>query len=346
MKKFFGLAASALVLASAIVPVATTVSAQEDENFSVVMITDVGGVDDRSFNQSAWEGLQAFGEEQGIERGVDGYEYLQSDSDSDFIPNLNTALQANFDLIFGIGFKLEEAMAEVAAQNPDRHFAIVDSVIDAPNVASLTFLDNEAAFLAGVAAAHTTQTNHVGFIGGQEGFVIDRFEAGFVEGVKAVNPDIEITVEYAGSFGDASRGRQIAAAMYANGADIIYHASGDTGNGVFSEARDLVTNDPSLNIWVIGVDRDQVEEGQIEIDGEVRNLTLTSTLKNVGESVKLFSEKTMAGNFEAGTTIYGLADGGVGLTEGELSEEALAAVAEYTQLIIDGEIEVPEAPVE
>ncbi|MGO4936876.1 BMP family lipoprotein [Fundicoccus sp. Sow4_H7] len=344
MKKFFGLAASALLLASAVAPVATTVSAQDDENFSVVMITDIGGVDDRSFNQSAWEGLIALGEEHGLERGVNGYEYLVSNSDSDFIPNLNTALQANFDLIFGIGFKLEDAIAEVAEQNPERHFAIVDSVVDLPNVASLTFLDNEAAFLAGVAAAHTTETNHVGFIGGQEGFVIDRFEAGFVEGVKAVNPDIEISIEYAGSFGDASKGRQLAAAMYSNGADIIYHASGDTGNGVFSEARDLVTNDPSLNIWVIGVDRDQEEEGQVEIDGEIRNLTLTSTLKNVGESVKLFSESAMDGTFEGGLTVYGLADGGVSLTDGELSEEALEAVAEYTQKIIDGEIVVPEKP--
>ena len=109
------------------------------------------------------------------------------------------------------------------------------------------------------------------------------------QGAKAVNPDINITVEYAGSFGDAPRGRQIAAAMYANDVDVIFHASGDTGNGVFSEAKDIVANDPSRNIWVIGVDRDQEEEGIVEVDGEERHLTLTSTLKAVGEAVKQLS---------------------------------------------------------
>lgn len=341
MKKFLGFASTALLLGGVVAPI-TNVAAEDA--LSVVMITDVGGVDDRSFNQSAWEGLTAYGEENGLERGAGGYEYLQSDSDSDFITHLNTAIQSNFDLIFGIGFKLENAMSEIAQQYPDRHFAIVDTVIDLDNVASLTFRDNEAAFLAGVAAANETKTNKVGFIGGQEGFVIDRFEAGFVEGVKAVNPDIEIVVEYAGSFGDAAKGKQLAAAMYADGVDIIFHASGDTGNGVFSEAKDIVSNDPSREIYVIGVDRDQDEEGIIEVDGEERHLTLTSTLKEVGAAVKAFAEQTQSGEFEAGNKVYGLEDGGVGLTDGQLSEATLELVKEYTEKIISGEIEVPETP--
>lgn len=341
MKKFVNLTSAALLLASLATPI---VSAQED--FTVAMITDIGGVDDGSFNQSAWEGLTEFGEENGLERGISGYEYLQSNSDSDFVTHLNTAVQSNFDLIFGIGFKLETAMREMAEAQPERHFAIVDSVIDLPNVASLTFKDHEASFLAGVAAAMTTKTNKVGFVGGQEGFVIDRFEAGFLEGVKAVNPDIEVTVEYAGSFGDAAKGKQIAAAMYANDVDIIFHASGDTGNGVFSEAKDIVTADPSREIFVIGVDRDQDAEGIVEIDGEERHLTLTSTLKQVGAAVKAYSKQTMEGNFEAGNKVYGLEDGGVGLTDGQLSEDVLKAVKEYSDKIIAGEIEVPEKPAE
>lgn len=338
MKKFVSLASSALLVAS----FATPVLAEED--FSTVMITDIGGVDDGSFNQSAWEGMVEFGEANGLERGVNGYEYLQSNSDSDFVTHLNTAVQSNFDLIFGIGFKLETAMREMAEQQPEKHFAIVDSVIDLPNVASLTFKDHEASFLAGVAAAMTTKTNKVGFVGGQEGFVIDRFEAGFVAGVEAINPDVEVVIEYAGSFGDAAKGKQIAAAMYANDVDIIFHASGDTGNGVFSEAKDIVTADPSREIYVIGVDRDQEAEGIVEIDGEERHLTLTSTLKQVGAAVKSFAEQTKAGNFEAGNKVYGLEDGGVGLTDGQLSEEVLAAVKEYSDKIIAGDIKVPEAP--
>lgn len=342
MKKLLKASTVALLAAGAIAP--SYVAAQEDENFSVIMITDIGGVDDKSFNQSAWEGFQEWGEETGRERGVDGFEYLQSNSDSDFITNLNTAISSDFDLIYGIGFKLEAAIDEMAQQYPDQNFAIVDAVVDQPNVASLNFMDNEASFLAGVAAALTTETNHIGFIGGVEGVIIDRFEAGFVAGALAVNPDIEITVEYAGSFGDASKGKQLAAAMYANGADIIFHASGDTGNGVFSEAKDLVSNDPSKNIWVIGVDRDQTEEGIVEVDGEERNITLTSTLKAVGEAVKQFAVQTENEGFVAGNTVYGLADGGVELTEGQLSEEVLEQIESYRQQIVNGEIEVPETP--
>lgn len=340
MKKSLALASTALLLAGLAAP--AVVSAEDD--FSVVMITDQGGVDDKSFNQSAWEGLQAWGEENGKERGVGGYDYLQSNSDSDYITNLNSALQANFDITFGIGFKLETAINDVAQQFPDNHFAIVDSFVEQPNVASLNFKDHEAAFLAGVAAASTSETGHIGFIGGVEGVVIDRFEAGYVAGAKTINPDIQVSVEYVGSFADAPRGRQLAAAMYANGADIIFQAAGESGNGVFSEAKDLVANDPSLNIWVVGVDMDQEAEGVIEIDGEERHLTLTSTLKQVGESVKLFIEKTQESGFEAGNTVYGLADGGVGITDGNMSEESLALVKEYSEKIVAGEVEIPETP--
>lgn len=340
MKKSLALASTALLLAGFAAP--AVVSAQDD--FSVVMITDQGGVDDKSFNQSAWEGLQAWGEENGKERGVGGYDYLQSNSDSDYTTNLNSAVQANFDITFGIGFKLETAINDVAQQFPDNHFAIVDSFVEQPNVASLNFKDHEAAFLAGVAAASTSETGHIGFIGGVEGVVIDRFEAGYVAGAKTINPDIQISVEYVGSFADAPRGRQLAAAMYANGADIIFQAAGESGNGVFSEAKDLVANDPTLNIWVVGVDMDQEAEGVIEIDGEERHLTLTSTIKQVGESVKLFIEKTQESGFEAGNTVYGLADGGVGITDGNMSEESLALVKEYSEKIVAGEVEIPETP--
>lgn len=342
MKKLLKASAVALMAVGAVAP--TMALAQDQDDFSAVIITDIGGVDDKSFNQSAWEGIKEWGEENGKERGKEGYDYIQSNSDSDFVTNLNTAISAEFDLIFGIGFKLEPAINDFAQQYPDRHFAIVDSVVDQPNVASLTFKDHESSFLAGVAAALTTETNHIGFVGGVEGFVIDRFEAGFVAGAKAVNPDIQITVEYAGSFADAPRGRQIAAAMYANDVDVIFHASGDTGNGVFSEAKDLVANDPSRNIWVIGVDRDQEEEGIVTVDGEERHLTLTSTLKGVGAAVKQFTEQTVAEGFQSGHFNYGLEDDGVGISEGQLTPEVLETIEEYRQQIINGEIEVPEKP--
>ncbi|WP_035053890.1 BMP family lipoprotein [Carnobacterium pleistocenium] len=310
-------------------------------DYSIVMVTDVGGVDDKSFNQSAWEGMQAWGEEHGLEEGPEGYNYIQSDEDSQFVTNLNTALNNDFDLIYGIGYKLKPAMQDVATQNPDQDFVIIDEMIEEDNVASVLFKDHEAAFLAGVAAAETTEKNHVGFIGGQESDVIDRFEAGFVAGVEAVDPEIEVDVEYAGSFGDAALGKQLAAAMYSSGADIIYHASGDTGNGVFSEAIDRMNSTPDEQLWVIGVDRDQTAEG--EYDGG--NLTLTSTLKGVGQAVQDIANASMEGNFPGGEiSNFGLAEDSVGITDGALSEEVITTVEDYKQQIIDGDITVPEAP--
>lgn len=344
MKKIFASLLAASALGAVVAPTYIVAQEEAQESASIVMITDQGGVDDKSFNQSAWEGIVAYGEENGLEEGPGGYTYLQSNSDSDYITHLNSAVQAQFDLIAGIGFKLEAAIEEVSQQYPDNNFMIVDSFVDQPNVASINFRDNEAAFLAGVAAAMTTETNHIGFVGGIEGVIIDRFEAGFVAGAETVNPDIEITVEYVGSFADAPRGKQIAAAMYANDADVIFHAAGDSGNGVFSEAKDLVQNDPSMNIWVVGVDMDQEAEGIIEVDGEERHLTLTSTLKQVGEAVKSFVETTNSEGFQGGNQVFGLEDGGVGITDGNLSEDILTEIENYKQQIIDGDIEVPETP--
>ncbi|MBG9980058.1 BMP family lipoprotein [Facklamia lactis] len=319
---------------------------QAQDALTIAMVTDQGGVDDKSFNQSAWEGITAYGEENGLTEGLEGYTYIQSNSDSDYITNMNSAVSAGFDLIAGIGFKLESAIDEIAQQYPDKQFLIVDALVEQPNVASINFRDNEAAFLAGVAAAKTTETDHLGFIGGVEGVIIDRFEAGFIEGAKAVNPDIEVQVEYVGSFADAPKGKQIAAAMYANDIDVIYQAAGDSGNGVFSEAKDIVSNDPSKNIWVIGVDMDQEAEGIIEVDGKERQLTLTSTLKEVGSAVKTFAETSSKDGFKAGNQVFGLKDGGVGITEGNLSDDAKAEIETYKEKIIKGEIEVPETPAE
>src|SRR5699024_5692347 len=203
-----------------------------DSDFKVGMVTDVGGVDDKSFNESAWTGLKAWGEEHGLTE-KESYAYEQSDDDADYLPNLNSLVRDDFNLIFGIGFLLEPAIADVAASNEDGQFGIVDAVVDAPNVASITFADNESSFLVGVAAALKTETDKLGFVGGAESDIITAFDVGFYAGVKSVNPDIEIDVQYAGAFDAADKGKLIASSMYNNGIDIIFHAYGATGNGVF-----------------------------------------------------------------------------------------------------------------
>lgn len=331
-----------LLLSSAFLLSSIPVHAQED--LSIGMVTDTGGIDDKSFNQGAWEGMKQWGQQHGKAEGLDGYSYFQSDTEADYITNLNLASQSQIDIIYAIGYRLQAAVTEIAQQYPDQHFAMVDSIIELDNVASLNFADEEAAFLAGVAAATTTETNKVGFIGGVEGVVIDKFEAGFVAGVQAVNPDVEITVQYAGSFTDPSKGRTLAAAMYADDVDIIFHASGPTGNGVFAEAKDLVSIDPERNLWVIGVDLDQTAEGEFTINGQARNIHLTSTLKNTGNVIQSFAEDVAENGFKPGIQWFNLANHGVGLADGQLSASSMKAIQDYQKQIIDGSISVPDKP--
>lgn len=177
-------------------------------DLKVAMVTDTGGVDDKSFNQSAWEGLQSWGKEMGLQKGT-GFDYFQSTSESEYATNLDTAVSGGYQLIYGIGFALKDAIAKAAGDNEGVKFVIIDDIIEGKdNVASVTFADHEAAYLAGIAAAKTTKTKTVGFVGGMEGTVITRFEKGFEAGVKSVDDTIQVKVDYAGSFGDAAKGKQ------------------------------------------------------------------------------------------------------------------------------------------
>ncbi|QQP14864.1 BMP family protein [Lysinibacillus agricola] len=314
----------------------------KEEAFSVAMVTDVGGVDDKSFNQSAWEGVQAYGKEHDLKKGDGGFDYLQSKSDADYDSNLNALLRRDFNLIYGIGFMMEDAIAAVAEENPDNNFAIIDAEVKADNVVSVLFKEQEGAYLAGVAAAKMSKSGKIGFVGGVDIPVINRFHAGFVEGAKAVNPDIEIKVKYTGAFDKADLGKVTANSMYSSGVDVIFHAAGATGNGVFSEAKERKKKDPNANIWVIGVDADQYEEGKVD---DKTNVTLTSMLKGVNTAVVDISNKAKNGEFPGGETLtYGLAEDGVKLADsrGAIPEDVQTVIDEYKEKIAKGEIKVPE----
>ncbi|OIJ21426.1 BMP family ABC transporter substrate-binding protein [Anaerobacillus alkalidiazotrophicus] len=309
----------------------------EPADFSVKMVTDVGGVDDKSFNESAWEGLQKFESEFGVEVG-----YLQSGDAADYQPNLNRLVREGNDLVFAIGFLMGDDVKAVAEQQQDARLAIVDMVVEGDdgnlmeNVANITFKEHEGSFLVGVIAGLQTKTNKVGFLGGVDGFLIKKFESGFKAGVKAVNPDAEIIVQYAESFNDASRGQAIADTIYAQGADIIYHAAGGTGNGLFTEAKERKR--AGEDVWAIGVDKDQHDEGLPE------NVTLTSMVKRVDQAVYFVSERTMNGEYPGGQIVeFGLEEEGVGIapTTENVDEESLQAVEEWKQKILDGEVDVP-----
>ncbi|MFU2193773.1 BMP family protein [Streptococcus pluranimalium] len=316
-----------------------------DAGLKVAMVTDTGGVDDKSFNQSAWEGLQAWGKDNGLEKGK-GFDYFQSTSESDYANNLDTAISSGYQLVFGIGFALHDAIEKAAEDNPETNFVIIDDVIEGKdNVASATFADNEAAYLAGIAAAKTTKTKTVGFIGGMESDVITRFEKGFEAGVKSVDDSINIKVDYAGSFGDAAKGKTIAAAQYAGGADIVYQVAGGTGVGVFSEAKSLNEGKAeSEKVWVIGVDRDQKDEGKYTSkDGKESNFVLASTLKEVGKTLELISTQAKDNKFPGGdVTVYGLKDGGVDIATTNVDEATVKEIEKAKEQIKSGEIKVPK----
>ncbi|MGY3766357.1 BMP family lipoprotein [Vagococcus vulneris] len=322
-----------------------------EKNESIVMVTDTNGVDDRSFNQSAWEGMTAWGKENHLKKGVGGYDYIQSSNASEFTTNIDQALTGKFGTIFGVGFLIRDAIDTAAGANSSQQFAIIDSVIDGKkNVASATFKDHEVAYLAGVAAAYTTTTNKIGFIGGEEGPVLDRFEAGYTQGIKdtakKLNKSITIDVKYAASFGDPAKGKAIAANMYQDNADIIYAAAGGTGAGVFQEAKAQNESNGDKKVWVIGADKDQQTDGKYKMkDGTEGNFTLTSSIKEVGEAIKDIADQAKAGKFPGGKHLtYGLKDGGVSLVKGNMSEDAYKAVNEAKQNIIDEKINIKEKP--
>lgn len=337
--------ASAAVLALGACSNRSEKSQSSSSDLKVAMVTDQGGIDDKSFNQSAWEGLQAWGKENGLKKG-EGFDYWQSSTESEYATNLDTAVSSGYNLIFGIGFNLQDAIDKVSADNPDTKYALVDAVVEGKdNVASITFGDNEASYLAGVAAAKATKTKHVGFVGGMEASVIKRFEKGFEAGVKSVDETIKIDIAYAGSFADAAKGKTIAAAQYGAGADVIFHAAGGTGAGVFNEAKlENETRDEADKVWVIGADRDQSDEGEYTSkDGKKANFVLASTIKQVGKALQIVTKQTKDGKFPGGKlSVFGLKEDGVGLAMTGLSEDGKKAVEDAKKAIVAGDVKVPE----
>ncbi len=303
-----------------------TSSSGGDGDFKAAIVTDTAGLGDQSFNDSANRGLQRAGEELGIETQV--YETSQP---SDYEPSLARAPSQGSDITFAIGFLMTDALTNVSSQNADAKYAIVDSVVEADNVASLVFKEEEGSFLVGAVAGLMTKSNKIGFIGGLEVPLIKKFEAGFRAGVQTVNPDAEVLVTYAGSFNDPGKGKEIALSQYANGADVIYHASGGTGLGLFQAAEEK-----GEGFWAIGVDSDQY-------DLAPKN-TLTSMMKRVDVAVFETIKAAKEGNFKAGTVVFGLKEDGVGLaptTSNNTPQEVIDQVNKLRDRIIAGEFTVP-----
>ncbi|KPU26464.1 hypothetical protein TR13x_09900 [Caloranaerobacter sp. TR13] len=314
----------ALLLTTVLVLTLAVGCTSKTEKVTIGMITDTGGLGDQSFNDSAWDGLARAEKELGIERKV-----LESDTADDYLPNLTSFAEENMDLIIGVGFLFSESMKTAAEQFPNQKFAIIDSVVDAPNVASLTFKEEEGSFLVGVIAGLATKTNKIGFIGGMKFPLIEKFEYGFRAGVKAVNPNAEVFVNYAGSFEDAAKGKEIALVQHEKGADVIYHAAGGVGVGLIEAAKEK-------GFWAIGVDKDQSSLAPENV--------LCSMVKRVDNATFYVAKAVKEGKFEGKVYTYGLKEEGVGYSDkaGNLTQELKDAAEKYKKAIIEGKIIVPK----
>ena len=291
----------------------------------VGLIFAEGGLGDQSFNDAAYRGLMQAKEELPVE-----VIYVEPADIAEMEEHQRSYAELGLDLVIVIGFIHQSALTEVSADYPDIHFAIVDDVVDNPNVTSLLFEEHEGSFLVGVVAGMMTKSNIVGFVGGMEVPLIRKFQVGFEEGVKWANPDAQVLVNYAGAFDDPGRGRELAVSQYERGADIIYHAAGGTGSGVIDAAA-------SHDFYAIGVDSDQ--------DYMAPGKVLTSMIKRVDMAVYEVIKAAVEGTLEGGTWTFGVADGGVGTSEFTytrdiIPQEVFDKVEEAKQKIISGEIVV------
>ncbi|MCY4104806.1 MAG: BMP family ABC transporter substrate-binding protein [bacterium] len=310
------------------------------EDITAALVFDIGGRGDQSFNDSAAAGL----DRAAAELGVNTTEASPNPDGS----NRAELLQLSADgaeLVIGVGFLFGESITEVAANNPDTFFGIIDSAPEGTdNLAGLVFAEHEGSFLVGAAAALKSNTGTVGFIGGVDIPLIRRFHAGFEAGVHAVNPDIRILDAYVteppdfDGWSQPAEGKIIAQSMYEAGADVIYHAAGGTGAGLFEAAKEFSEAGGS-HVWAIGVDSDQYNTSA----EEVRPYILTSMLKRVDVAVYNTIEAVANGAFTGGTTVFNLAVDGVGYsTTGGFVDDIVPELERFKEAIVGGTIVVPE----
>lgn len=311
----------------------------------VALAFDIGGLGDQSFNDAAYRGLQdAIADGLVTEENTDYLEPNASGSNRE--DNIANLTDQGYDVVFGVGFIFSPFVDELAKEYPDQYFAVVDGfAADAPNTTNLGFKEHEGSFLVGAAAALKSESGTIGFLGGQEGTgLIEKFEAGYVAGAQAVNPDIEVLVQYIGdttaAFNDPTKGEALSAGMYDDGADIVYHAAGASGLGLFKAAEDA-------GQLAIGVDSDQ----SLTASPAQQELILTSMLKRVDTAVYDTIANVTNDDFVSGFQSFGLADEGIDYAVNEfndneelLSADIQAQLDEYKAQIISGEITVPEKP--
>lgn len=297
------------------------------EKLNVGIVLSVGGLGDKSFNDSAYRGLEEAKKELGID-----FKYVEPASPAEDEQYLREFAENDYDLVVGVGFLMRDALEQVATDFPEVKFALIDETVDLPNVSSLLFAEDEGSFLVGALAAMMSETGTVGFVGGMEVPLIQKFQAGYEAGAKYVNPEINTLGIYTSGpnpFNDPVRGKENALSLIKQGADVVYHAAGGTGVGVIAAAKER-------GVYAIGVDsnQDAVEEGVV----------LTSMVKYVDVAVFNTVKDVLNGEFKAGINVLGVAEGGVGTTDFEftreaIGEERLTRLEEIKEKIVNKEIQ-------
>ena len=300
-------------------------SANVTPPLKIAMVTDVAGLGDKSFNDSAYAGLLAAKRAFGAD-----VEVLESKSAADYQPNLTVLADEDYDQIIAVGFLMSNDLKTIALNYPKRHF--VDAVVDEPNITSVVFREQEGAFLAGALAAAFSKTKTIGFLGGVDVPLLRKFEAGYIAGARQVDPSVKVLVKYVGSFEDVPSGKELAGVMYGEGADVIFVAAGKSGLGAIDEARERP------GAYAIGVDSDQ--------DALAPGKVLTSMVKHVDVGVFDLVAEAHGQKQRAGTMEFGLANGGISLTDFRYTKQlvgtkTLKRLAELDRAIVDGTIEPP-----
>ena len=277
------------------------------------------------YKRQAWEGLEKAGEELGVE-----VNYLESATDADYQPNMETFVDEDYDLIISVGYMLADATREAAEANPDTKFAIIDdSSIDLPNVTSLMFKAEQASYLVGYVAGLTTKTNNIGFVVGMTNETMNQFGYGYCAGAIDANPDITVQQFNANSFADSATGKTMANTAITNGADIVFQAAGATGLGVIEACQEA-------GVYAIGVDSDQ--------SSIAPKTVLTSAMKRVDNAVYDAVQELIDDKLEGGVQTFDLAAGGVDIAPSQdlISDDVIKAVDEVKEKIISGDVVIPD----
>ena len=298
------------------------------KSLKVGLVLGTGGLGDKSFNDSAYRGLEKAKKELGID-----FKYVEPASSAEDEEFLREYVEAGYDLVIATGFPMTESARTVALDYPDTKFLMIDNIIDLPNVKSLMFKEDEGSFLVGVIAGLMTKTNTIGFVGGMENPLIKKFEVGFKQGAEYINPKIKfLSIYTTGSspFNDPVRGKENALSEIEQGADVIYHAAGGTGLGVIAAAKEK-------GVFAIGVDSNQ--------DDIAPGTVLTSMIKNVDVGVFDTIKALTEGSFTPGLSIYGAKEKGVDVTNFEftkdiIGQEKLAKFEEIKEKLMNGEITI------